>query len=307
MKLTTRILAAAIAVIVLGPAAVHAQVTPADYDRALGLRERWMYLTDNLADPATWVDNTHRFYYRKTVQGRVRVRHRRRADAAAAAGVRSRQARGGAVAATGEKYTGVSPAVQHFRFSSGERAIEVTFSERGGRAGCPTTSARSRQQARGGRGGQPRSFGTVRDMAVPADNRPKRSPDGRWEAFVRTTTSSCGPPAGQPAQGAQQRRLGRQRLRSRVHRLVAGLDEACGVSRPGPATAALCTTSSRRRRIRCSRSSSRSSTSSRATRSISISRACFTSSPRDRSSCRTTLPEPATRCRASPGGRTAAP
>ena len=34
------------------------------------------------------------------------------------------------------------------------------------------------------RGGQPRSFGTVRDTAVAPDNRPKRSPDGKSEAFV---------------------------------------------------------------------------------------------------------------------------
>ena len=33
-------------------------------------------------------------------------------------------------------------------------------------------------------GGQPRSFGTTRDTAVPPDNRPKRSPNGQWEAFV---------------------------------------------------------------------------------------------------------------------------
>ena len=43
---------------------------------------------------------------------------------------------------------------------------------------------RARARRGGGRGGQPRSFGTNRDTAVAPDNRPKRSPDGRWEAFV---------------------------------------------------------------------------------------------------------------------------
>ena len=47
----------------------RAQVTAADYDRAMGLRDRWMYLTDGVAEPATWVDGTTRFYYRKTVKG----------------------------------------------------------------------------------------------------------------------------------------------------------------------------------------------------------------------------------------------
>ena len=53
----------------IGITSVHAQVAAADYDRALNLREQWMYLTVGLADPVTWVDNTSLFYYRKTVNG----------------------------------------------------------------------------------------------------------------------------------------------------------------------------------------------------------------------------------------------
>ncbi|HBK45008.1 MAG TPA: S9 family peptidase, partial [Xanthomonadaceae bacterium] len=34
------------------------------------------------------------------------------------------------------------------------------------------------------RPGRPRGFGVVRDLQVPADNAPRRSPDGRWEAFA---------------------------------------------------------------------------------------------------------------------------
>ena len=69
MRPTIRITAAAAAVLLLGVTGVRAQVSQADYDRALGLRERWMYLTVDVADPVTWVDNTSRFYYRKTVKG----------------------------------------------------------------------------------------------------------------------------------------------------------------------------------------------------------------------------------------------
>jgi Dipeptidyl peptidase IV (DPP IV) N-terminal region len=32
---------------------------------------------------------------------------------------------------------------------------------------------------------QPRGFETVRDLKIPADNSPKKSPDGHWLAFVR--------------------------------------------------------------------------------------------------------------------------
>ncbi|MEO7207152.1 MAG: hypothetical protein ABI145_10255 [Steroidobacteraceae bacterium] len=33
-------------------------------------------------------------------------------------------------------------------------------------------------------GHQPRGFETVRDLKIPADNSPKKSPDGHWLAFV---------------------------------------------------------------------------------------------------------------------------
>ena len=60
----------------------------------------------------------------------------------------------------------------------------MTFNESGWTCRLPEYTCAGRQGGGGGRGGQPRSFGTVRDTAVAPDNRPKRSPDGRWEAFV---------------------------------------------------------------------------------------------------------------------------
>ena len=46
-----------------------AQVTRADYERATGLSDKYEYLTVNVPDPATWIANTGRFYYRKSVKG----------------------------------------------------------------------------------------------------------------------------------------------------------------------------------------------------------------------------------------------
>jgi dipeptidyl aminopeptidase/acylaminoacyl peptidase len=174
-------------VLLLGLAgAARAQVTAADYDRAMGLRERWMYLTDGVADPATWVDGTTRFYYRTTVKGgfqfvMVDAQSLQRQPAfdhdklAAALG-----------AATGEKYTGLRLPFDTFRFTNGERAMEITFNESGWTCRLPeyTCGARSGGGGGGGRGGQPRSFGTNRDTSVAPDNRPRPSPDGKWEAFV---------------------------------------------------------------------------------------------------------------------------
>ena len=46
-----------------------AQVTRADYDRALSLRERYETLATGMPEAATWVPDTPRFWYRRTVSG----------------------------------------------------------------------------------------------------------------------------------------------------------------------------------------------------------------------------------------------
>src|SRR5215470_9428349 len=48
------------------------QISPADYTRSEGLRDAWMYLTNNVADPPRWIGNTGKFVYRKTVPGGFR-------------------------------------------------------------------------------------------------------------------------------------------------------------------------------------------------------------------------------------------
>jgi len=173
--------AAAAASLVLGAASAGAQGTAADYDRALGLRERWQYLTENLADPATWIENTPRFHYRKTVRGGFQfvvvdadTRQKRPAFDHDKLGAALSKARG-------EQYVALRLPFNSFRFADAERSIEMNV---GGRAWtCRLADyACEMRDARGSR--QPRSFGTVRDLEVPADNRPKPSPDGQWQAFV---------------------------------------------------------------------------------------------------------------------------
>jgi dipeptidyl aminopeptidase/acylaminoacyl peptidase len=165
---------------------VDAQVTAADYDRAMGLRDRWIHLTENVADPPTWEEGTARFFYRKTVKGGfqfvigdARTGQRQPAfDHEKLAVALS--------AAVGETFTALRLPFETFRLSNGDRALDVTFDQSAWTCRLPeyTCAARQGGGGRGGRGGQPRSFGTVRDTAVAPDNRPKPSPDGRWEAFV---------------------------------------------------------------------------------------------------------------------------
>jgi dipeptidyl aminopeptidase/acylaminoacyl peptidase len=48
---------------------IQAQITVADYERANGLRKKYDGLAVNVPGPATWIGETHRFWYRKSVKG----------------------------------------------------------------------------------------------------------------------------------------------------------------------------------------------------------------------------------------------
>src|SRR5215468_4572669 len=47
----------------------YAQGTMADYERASSLRDKFQGLAVNISERANWIDNTSRFWYRKSVKG----------------------------------------------------------------------------------------------------------------------------------------------------------------------------------------------------------------------------------------------
>src|SRR4051794_36824798 len=55
--------------LMLGAALAHAQGTAADYARSRALRDKLQNLTANVPGPATWIGDSHRFWYRRTVKG----------------------------------------------------------------------------------------------------------------------------------------------------------------------------------------------------------------------------------------------
>lgn len=179
---------------VLLPVSASAQLTAADYDRALGLRARWETLTEHVADPATWIGNTSRFYYRTSVRGGhefvmvdAGTRDKRPAfDHQKVAAALS--------SATGQPYAAPRLPFSTFQFVDGERAIEMVFDEQLWRCSLTEYTCARRERQRG----QPRSFGAVRDLEIPADNRPRRSPDGRWEAFVQNHNVAVRAAGGRP-------------------------------------------------------------------------------------------------------------
>jgi dipeptidyl aminopeptidase/acylaminoacyl peptidase len=164
--------------LVVGPA--WGQVTPADYARSEGLREAWMYLTGNVADQAGWIGETSEFFYRKTVPGGfsfvvmdARTLQKRPAfDQARLAAELSR--------ISGATYTALRLPFTSVEFSRDGKAI--SFDSPAGRLRCTVADPVCVKAPM--RSHQPRGFGVVRDVTVPADNSPKRSPDGKWEAYT---------------------------------------------------------------------------------------------------------------------------
>ena len=195
-----RPLALAAALLVCAPDALLAQATVADYRRAIGLRERYTGVVLHVADPPRWIEQTNRFYYRRTVtgghewvlvNGTTQARQPAFDHAKLAAAIAS---------ATGRKATPAELPFTTFSFVDNEKSIEFTLAPATGARGggpnapgdtppwrCSLETYSCRQQpARAGRGGRGGGglAGPVRPPFEINAVEPKRSPDGKLEALV---------------------------------------------------------------------------------------------------------------------------
>ncbi len=167
------------------PAAL-AQGTAADYRRAMGLREAYQPLAVHVPEPATWIDKSNRFWYRRSVKGgtefitvdaateqKTPVFDHDRLAAALSALVKPEK-----------PYTGVTLPFSTFTFGDDQKAIE--FSIGAGRWRCALADYTCRRLERDGRGG--RGGGLAGPVRPPFDvnaAEPQKSPDGKLEAVVR--------------------------------------------------------------------------------------------------------------------------
>lgn len=161
------------------PTLVYAQVTAAQIERSVHLRESWEYLTENVAFPGTFTPDGHAYAYRKTVPGGFEiVLYDLKTGTKRPAFDHAKMAKG-LGKAMGQTLTAERLPIERFTFTDGGKAIQFSYEE--GRWSCTLTTYVCNHVVRTGR---PRAFGVVRDLSVPADNHPRRSPDGKWEAHV---------------------------------------------------------------------------------------------------------------------------
>lgn len=174
-----------------------AQGTKADYERALGLRERYQYLTVGVPEAAVWVGKSDRFCYRRTVKGGHEfvmvdvgtLQRRPLFDHERLAAALSRE--------TGEKQQPSRLPFNGFTFTDDERSIEMTIEQVRYKCGLQDyTCSRSEPPLRPGvlRGVN----GPVRNPEAPPEAKPKASPDGKWEALVDNYNLAIRPAGGKP-------------------------------------------------------------------------------------------------------------
>ncbi len=168
------------------PRPAGAQGTAADYRRAIGLRDAYQALALNVPEPATWIEKTNRFWYRRSVKGghefilidaasrqkQPAFDHERLASALNAT-VKPEKA-----------YTAVTLPFTTFVYADDQKAIDLTVAE--GRWRCGLADYACRRLEREGRGG--RGGGLAGPVRPPFDinaAEPQKSPDGKLEVLVR--------------------------------------------------------------------------------------------------------------------------
>ena len=183
MAMSRRISSAVVLSLVVA-ASASAQVARADYERAMGLADRYEYLTVNVPESATWVPNSTRFYYRKSVKGGHEFVMMDAASEQRQPAFDHQRLADGLARETGGKYSAVRLPFSSFTFAAGERQIE--FSAERVRWQCDLSTYACKQiGGPGGFAGRRGLGGPVRDSEADVDDTPKKSPDGKWEAAVR--------------------------------------------------------------------------------------------------------------------------
>ncbi len=178
-----------LSLIMLAPALSYAQGTLADYERANGLREKYLGLAINLPERANWIEQTSRFWYRKSVKGGNEFVLVDAGTLAKRPAFDHEKLAASLSAAAGEKYTALKLPFTMINFVDNEKAIEFLVGETRWRCGLADYTVKKLPPGeRGGfgqrRGGIPLSVGLPGPRYNFPQTEARTSPDGKWEARV---------------------------------------------------------------------------------------------------------------------------
>jgi dipeptidyl aminopeptidase/acylaminoacyl peptidase len=203
--------ASLICALLVMPAAAEAQGTVADYERALALRNKFQGLAINLAERANWIEQTTRFWYRKSVKGGNQFVLVDAATLAKKPAFDHERLAASLSSASGAKLTALTLPFDTIAFVDSETAIQFVAS--GSTWKCDLASYECKKTGPAPQGFPRRPpaddtpaefendvYDGIVDLSPQAQQRrpgpqnaepdrenqnPKPSPDGKWEAFVQ--------------------------------------------------------------------------------------------------------------------------
>ena len=162
-----------------------AQGTAADYQRSVGLRQKYQGLLVDAVDPLAWFDSAgNRFWYRKTVKGGAQFIVVDAAARTKAPAFDHARLAAGLNAAAHREYTAITLPFQRFAFADGGQRIE--FDADSASWSCTLAEYRCAMRAggRGGRGGGFQFVGAGGGRGDPGDTM-RVAPDKRRSARIR--------------------------------------------------------------------------------------------------------------------------
>ena len=160
------------------------QVTAADFDRALGIQEKYSKLVVNLPEPPVWQDSAHVFVYRKSVEGGHEFEVVDPAASTKQPAFDHERLATALSTASGESYKAATLPFLRFRFVSGRSGIEFAIANKRWHCDLNAYTCTSSGPLRPGTEDEDDEGYDDTPRSVNDPHRTEASPDGQWLAYV---------------------------------------------------------------------------------------------------------------------------
>jgi dipeptidyl aminopeptidase/acylaminoacyl peptidase len=172
-------LVAAIVALVSSAVVCSAQGTAADYERARTLRLTYEKAAGPITEPATWIEKTSRFWYRRSVPGGAEFVVVDAATKRSTPAFDHARLATGLSAAVGRSFAALTLPFARIAFGASDKTLEVTVD------GAAWTCALDDYTCRRSDGPGSTWGRMPRDCQNFPTDKPLASPDGQWEAFIQ--------------------------------------------------------------------------------------------------------------------------
>jgi dipeptidyl aminopeptidase/acylaminoacyl peptidase len=171
--------------VVSGAPAGQAQVTPADFERALGLQNRYKGLAIDVPEVPVWEEGSHSFIYRKSVEGGSEFMRVDADTLTKQPAFDHARLAGGLSAASGKTYQPLDLPFTRFRYTEKHAAVEFLVDNVRWKCDLSAYQCSKAQELHPG-DEQYESDDDYDDTpkAVNNPDKTRNSPDGKWLAYI---------------------------------------------------------------------------------------------------------------------------